>query len=383
MYSSKIRAIDTWTLEAPLKQPFGFSQWYYRKKANALVRITTEEGAVGWGECYGPARPVADAIRHFYAERLLGRNPLQTETNWNHLYKSSLDFARKGIFMAALSGLDMAMWDLKGHCTGQPLWMMLGGKGDPIPCYATGMYFREGMDEDSLLSALLEEADGYVRAGFAMLKIKIGKNPAFDIRLIRAFRENFPTALLAADANHAYAFKEAVAIGKHLSECNFAWFEEPLAPDNLADMALLRRTLSVPIAGGECEQTRWGFQEVLRAGALDILQPDLAYCGGPSEFQKISAMASAQHVDVVPHCWGLRLNQAAAASAIGALPENPGRFESRPVFLEMDLTEHPIRDGIFKQWNEVRGGFLHLSNRPGLGVEVDEGALAQFHREVA
>jgi D-galactarolactone cycloisomerase len=240
------------------------------------------------------------------------------------------------------------------------------------------MYFRDDKPEDEMLEELLVEADGYVSQGYAMLKVKVGKNLPFDIKLIEAFRSRFPDTMIAADSNHAYNFKEAIRIGRVLEENDYCWFEEPLSPENYADMARLREQLNVPIAAGECEQTRFGFERLASAACLDIMQPDIAYCGGITEFVKINAIASASHTDMVPHCWGLKINQAVAASAISMVPENPGRFERRSIFLEMDQTEHPVRDSIFSKAHEVIDGKLHFNELPGLGVVVDEAALQNF-----
>lgn len=374
----KIRSVDAFVLSAELSSPFGFSQWQYSRKSNALVKIVTDDGIVGWGECYGPAGAAAEAVNGFYRERLIGLEPRAHERVWAHLWQRSLDYARKGPFMAAISGIDIALWDIKAKYANMPLWMLLGGTGGVVPCYATGMYFKPNMSESEMMTALVKEADGYVNEGFRMIKIKIGKNIVFDKKLIAEFRRHFHGLRIAADANHAYNFKEAVAVGQCLSDNGFEWFEEPLSPENIADHALLRERVSVPIAGGECEQTRYGFAALVNVHALDIMQPDIAYCGGITEYQKIAAVASGAHIDVMPHCWGLRINQAVAASAITALPDNPGRYEKREVFLEMDRTEHPVRDGIFTRWHEVKNGSLMLNDMPGLGVAIDENKLAGF-----
>ncbi len=374
----KISRIEIFVLEAPLTRPFGFSQWTYSKRTNTLIRIFTDDGLCGYGECYGPALPISSALKNFYGPKIIGMDPRQTEAIWSHLWRSSLDFARRGIMMAALSGIDIALWDIRAKAAGMPLWMLLGGDCKAIPCYATGMYFRQGLEETTMMESLLEEAGRYVKEGYPLLKIKIGKNPAFDQMLIRNFRKIFPDHRLAADSNHAYSYKEALLIGEILSENRYEWFEEPLSPENTDDMAGLRERSTVPIAAGECEQTRWGFQALAKARSLDIFQPDLAYCGGISEFLKISAIASANHIDLVPHVWGLRINHAAAAAVISALPDNPGRAEKKSVFLETDQTEHPVRDGIFTKAPAINKGFLHLDKAPGLGVEIDEKAMARF-----
>lgn len=374
----KIADIRCFPLSADLSLPIGFSQWYYTARNNLLLKVTCEDGTIGWGECYGPNMAIAAAVEHHFKPLLTGRDPMQNESLWNLMWRAYHDFNRHGIFMAAISGLDIAFWDIRGKALKVPVRTLLGGSNEPIPCYATGMYFRRDVDEVAMLTALLDEAQTYVAAGYPMLKVKIGKNMDFDVRLIRSFRQKFPSVRLAADSNHAYNYKEALKMSHLLADHDFAWFEEPLSPDSYEDMSRLRQATTVPIAAGECEQTRFGFARLARSACLDIFQPDIAYCGGLTEFQKISAIASAAKADVVPHCWGLKVNQAVAASAISMLHENPGRFEPRPVFLEMDQTEHPIRDSIFTESHHIIDGKFHFNDLPGLGVEVDEVAMSEF-----
>ena len=374
----EISDIQCYALRADISRSIGFSQSYYSSKNNCLVKITCTDGTVGWGECYGPNIAISAAIEYHFKPLLIGKNPLQNEYLWNYMWRAYLDFNRQGIFMAAISGLDIAFWDIKGKALQVPIRTLLGGSNDPIACYATGMYFRNDKSEAQMLQELLNEAASYVSSGYTFLKVKIGKNLDFDRELLSQFRSRFPNTKLAADSNHAYNFKEAMNIARFLETLNYDWFEEPLAPDSYADMARLRESTTVAIAAGECEQTRFGFERLARAGSLDIFQPDIAYCGGLTEFQKIAAIASATHVDVVPHCWGLKLNQAVAASAISMLPENPGRLERRPIFLEMDQTEHPVRDSIFLDAHTVVDGALHFNDLTGLGVTVDETELSKY-----
>ncbi|MDG1667756.1 MAG: mandelate racemase/muconate lactonizing enzyme family protein [Opitutae bacterium] len=374
----KISDIQCFPLRTKLSRSIGFSQWYYPVKNNFVLKVTCSDGTVGWGECYGPNLAIAAAVEHHFKPLLLGKNPLQNEVLWNLMWKAFCDFNRHGIFMAAISGLDIAFWDIKGKALNAPVRTLLGGSDEPVPCYATGMYFRDDKPEDEMLEELLEEAAGYVAQGYTMLKVKVGKNLEFDTKLIEGFRSRFPTTKIAADSNHAYNYKEAIRIGRVLEANDYCWFEEPLSPENYADMARLRDQLSVPIAAGECEQTRFGFERLASGACLDIMQPDIAYCGGITEFVKINAIACASHTDMVPHCWGLKINQAVAASAISMVPENPGRFERRAVFLEMDQTEHPVRDSIFSKAHEVIDGKLHFNDLPGLGVEIDEAAMQPF-----
>ena len=374
----KIASINVFPLKTDLENPIGFSQWYYETKNNLVIKITAEDGTIGWGECYGPSLAIAQSIETYFKPLLIGRNALETESLWQLMWKSYLDFNRLGIFMAGISGIDIALWDLKGKAYDAPVRELLGGSSDSIPCYATGMYFRKDISDDQLVELLLQEAEEYVKGGFTFLKIKIGKNLNFDAKLVEAFRLKFPNLHLAADANHAYNFKESLAIGHMLEKYNYSWFEEPLHPSNSRDMAKLRESLAIAIASGECEQTRYGFTKLSEANALDIFQPDPAYCGGISEYLKIQAIASANHIDCIPHCWGLKINQAVSASLLSACSENPGRFEKRPLYLEMDQTEHAIRDTIFSAAHEVKDGFLHFNDLPGLGISINEQLLDTF-----
>ena len=162
----RIQCIRTYLLEHLLQEPFGFSQWAYADRHALLVEIVTADGLSGWGECYGPAAVNQAAVGRFYAPRILGHEALETDRLWHHLWQSSLDFARGGVIMGAMSGIDMALWDLKGKALQQPLHQLLGGKyRDEIPCYATGMYFRDRPEEE-LINDLVAEACGYRDQGF-------------------------------------------------------------------------------------------------------------------------------------------------------------------------------------------------------------------------
>ena len=157
----KIDCIRTHHLRDKLDEPFGFSQWYYSTRNTLLVEIIADDGTTGWGECYGPAEVYQAAITSFYAPRLLGLDPLATDRLWHDMWQSSLDFARGGVMMGAMSGIDMALWDLKGKALGLSVSELMGGRyRDSLPCYATGMYFKD-MPEDALIDTLVSEAVEY------------------------------------------------------------------------------------------------------------------------------------------------------------------------------------------------------------------------------
>lgn len=373
-----IECIRTYRLEHRLEEPFGFSQWSYSTRSNLLIEVVSDTGATGWGECYGPAAVTQAAVHSFYAKLLIGRDPLRNEAAWHHCWRASLDFARKGIMMGAISGLDMAMLDLKGKLLGSSAADLMGGRcRDEVQCYATGMYFRD-LAESELLDSILAEAQGYWDQGYTALKIKVGKNLAFDALQIAEMRKTLPDARLMADSNHAFDLPEAIQIGRILERHHYAWFEEPLSPQHPHLFRQLAEKIDVPLATGECEQTRWGFQDLLASGGVQILQPDLAYCGGPSEALKIRAIASAHGVNVVPHCWGTQLNLACAVHFLASTYVEPGRAEIREPLLETDRTPNPMRDEIFARPIQIRGGVASVPDHPGLGVELDRSAMEKF-----
>ena len=216
------------------------------------------------------------------------------------------------------------------------------------------------------------------RSRFSALKIKVGKNLAFDLNLVRQVRAALPDMILMADANHAYSLPEALCVGQALSDHDFAWFEEPLSPEHPELYRQLHDKVTVPLAAGECEQTRYGFRRLLSPGGVQIAQPDLAYCGGPSEALKIRALASSLGIAVVPHVWGTMLNMAAATHFLAATYVEPGRLEAGTPLLECDCTANPLRDELCEIPVNIAGGMARVSDGPGLGVVVNRSALKQF-----
>ncbi len=374
----KIACVRSHHLRCHLQKPFGFSQWSYDQRNVLVIEVITDTGISGWGECYGPADVSQSAVSNFYAPRIIGLDALATDAVWQHMWRSSLDFARGGIMMGAMSGIDMALWDLKGKALGLSVSQLMGGRQrDVVPCYATGMYFQD-LPEDELLPLLLEEARGYAAEGFTAMKIKVGKNPTFDEKLISAMREALPTTQLMADSNHAYDLPEAIKIGRVLEKYNYAWFEEPLSPEHGALFKQLQAKLDLTIAAGECEQTRFGFKKLIESGGVSLLQPDLAYCGGPSEALKIRTLASANGINCVPHVWGTMLNFAAATHFLASAYNEPGRAEPKQLYLEYDRTENPLRDDLYKVAVEINNANAVVPSAPGLGVEININTMKEF-----
>jgi D-galactarolactone cycloisomerase len=373
----KITNVLTHVLEAPLSQPFAYSRAWYDKRTAMLVEIETDAGLVGWGECYGPAR-ITEAVVKSVAPWLIGEDPLRTDFLWQMIYARLRDHGQKGVVIQGLSGIDIALWDIKGKHFGVPVHQLLGGPlRTSVRAYATGLYRRRSGDP---LQYLAEEAENYVAEGFKAVKLKVGFGVEEDAAVTRAVREaTGPGVVLMVDANHAYDSVAAIRLGRMIEEHDIGWFEEPVPPEDVAGYRAVKAALSIPIAGGECEFTRFGFRELLVSRAVDIIQPDTCAAGGLSECKKIADMAEAFGVRYNPHVWGTGVAIAASLQLLAVVPTHtPTSLAPVEPMLEFDRTEHPIRQAILTSPIEHDGGVLRVPGGPGLGIEVNRDALASF-----
>lgn len=372
----KITGVRVHVLEAELGQAFSWSLAWTRTRAAAVIEIETEDGLVGWGEAYGPARPNA-AVIEAMTPLLLGADALASEAIWERLYAAFRDHGQKGLPVQALSAVDLALWDLKGKRFGVPAHRLLGGPvRAEVRAYATGLYRRERGDPREYLA---EEAAGYAAEGFTAVKLKVGFGVKEDLAVTRAVRAAIGEEVaLMIDANHAYDAVGAIQLGRRLADLDIGWFEEPVPPEDLAGYLEVKARQPIPVAGGECEFTRFGFREVLSRRAMDIIQPDTCAAGGLSECTKIAAMANAQGVRYNPHVWGTGIALAAALQLLAVLPYNPPCLFPHEPLLEFDRTEHPIRQAILVDPIEHQGGMVPIPDGPGLGIEIDRDALARF-----
>jgi len=372
-----ITSIRAFTLRAELKRPFSFSQWTFSRRETTLVSVETSAGIQGWGEAYGPSRPIAAAVTDFFTPLLCGRDPLDTEALWHLLYARSIDYGQKGTLLAAISALDIAFWDIKARFAGLPLYRLLGGaETEALPCYATGFYFTEG---EPLEHSFAREAETYVRQGFSAVKMKVGLGVERDAVLVGLVRGVIGKRVrLMIDANHAYDPVTATALGRRIEQHDIHWFEEPVSPLDVDGYLEVKRRIAIPLAGGECEYTRFGFEPLLRRRAVDYAQPDLCACGGVSEGMKIATLASLYNVHVTPHVWGSSIGQAAALHFYAARPRQPFTLTPEERLIECDQTENPLRTGIVRNPIILEHGRWRLPQTPGLGVEVSEEALQRF-----
>lgn len=372
----KIEKIETFILEEKLSQSFYFSQWDYSERRICVVKITTANGEFGWGEGYGPANLINEGIS-FLKPYVLGKNPLNNEVIWHNMYRKTLDFARRGILVSALSAIDIAMWDLKGKILGLPVSTLLGGAHrKKVKPYATGLYFTDPKNPGKDFE---KEIENYLSMGFKAVKMKVGLGIKEDYENVKHVRNLIGDDIeLMVDSNHAYSLREAVILAKKIEPFNIGWFEEPLSPEFYKQYSELRNKTSIPISGGECEYLRYGFHQMLRNNSVDIIQPDICACGGLTEAKRISSLSTTYGVDLVPHTWGSAIGLHTAMHFISNLENMPGRMKEPDYLMEYDQTENSLREKLTNNTIELVDGYIEVPTTPGLGIDVNEDVLNEF-----
>lgn len=372
----KIARVDVHVLDHALEQPFESAAMRFERRQHCLVEVTCEDGTRGFGECLGPAVPNAAVVRA-YADTLPGRNALETEKIWIDLYHRLRDQGQRGLALTALSGIDIALWDIKGKFFEAPISVLLGGRfRDRVVAYATGSFRKDDVDPVADIAA---EVAGYVREGFHAVKIKIGFDVEQDLEVIAAARDAIGSKIrLMIDANHGYDAVAAIDVGRRAAAMNIDWFEEPVLPEQLEAYRTVRTGQPIPVAGGETWHGRWGMLEPLRSRAVDILQPDICGTGGFTEIRRVADLAALHGVRLVPHVWGTAVQIAASLQFMAALPPDPPRQRPIDPILELDRTPNPFRQAVVTEPLEHRDGVVHVPDKPGLGIEIDRAALARF-----
>src|SRR6195952_1810304 len=255
-----IKKITSHVVAAPVQRPFTSSRgWLYKTRGTCLVEIETDDGIVGWGECYGPSAVAKAFIDSQLAPRVVGRDPFDVEVIWEDLYNRIKDYGPKGMSIAAISGIDIALWDIVGKACNKPVHKLIGGAfRTEVDCYATGLYFT---DMDRLVDEAVEEAARYVTEGFKAIKMKIGLGSIErDFESVQAVREAIgPGVKLMVDANHCFTVPAAIRLGRKLEELDIEWFEEPISPEDIDGYVEVSRALDMAGGGGGEEFTRRGF----------------------------------------------------------------------------------------------------------------------------
>ena len=356
-----------------------------------LVRIYTDTGLVGLGEAApygGPVQSTQDIIEREIAPMIIGEDPTDTERIWHRCYYTHFQHARGGIFISALSGVDIALWDLKGKIAGLPLYKLLGGFKNKIACYGSGGFYKanEGIRE------LVQEAESYVNRGLRGIKIKVARtNAPFALRVFNnadtdcrmvSLEEDIERVAavknaigrdceLMLDANTNWDYNTALEAGREFDKIGVHFLEEPVRTDDYEGSARLAAELTTKIAGYETECMATNYLRMLRMGAVDIVQPDLTWCGGITEAYKIAILADAHFIECATHVWNSGIVVAASAHFSCAIPNG--------ATMEYDMSENAFREELMTEpLVPDSNGEIVLTDAPGLGVSIREDIVEKY-----
>ena len=385
----KISSIKSHVLRYELDKELGYSQQYYKHRTAHLVEIETDEGITGWGDCFGPGN-IALANKYIVEKviqpLIIGEDPINKEYIWHKVYNLLRDSGQKGMPIQALSGIDIALWDILAKKAKLPLYQLLGGKtNNKIPVYGYGMMLQKKPVEE-LCELFKKEANQIKEKKFKAMKMKVGLGPKEDLMLVSAVREaignNFK---LMVDANHAYNRNDALYVGKGLDEMEIYWFEEPVAPEDYDGYKELKEKLKTNIAGGEAEFTKYGWNQLIKNNCIDIAQPEVCGLGGITEYLKVSALAQSNFIPIVNHVWGSALSVAVNLHLLTSLPDMPGGLFPTKSMLEFDTTEKNIfitdlAEEKFSILDQVKDkdGFASPLENIGIGINPKKDFIKEY-----
>jgi len=388
----KIKSVHARWIQIPIEQDRQHTSDFgtLRTFDAAILRIETDDGIVGWGEgknaagSAGNYATLARLINEDFGPRLIGRDPADITYIWEELYNgvraqkaanaghAMPEMARRGLTVAAISAIDIALWDILGKADGKPVWKLLGGrKADRLPAYASGGW--------APADQIGEQLQSYIDiGGFRAVKMRVGAmdpSPFASAQRVKAARKALGADVeLAVDAHGTYTVATAKRFANLVEDCDLSWFEEPIIADDKAGIAEVRAFSCVPIATGESEATRFAFRDLAVMRAADIFQPDPAFCGGITETMRIATIASAFNLRLAPHLWagapcffaGLHVCAAAPASFT----------------VEFSLGANPMIHDIVEETVEAQDGMVAIPEKPGLGFTMNEAILQKYTKPI-
>ncbi|UCG06488.1 MAG: mandelate racemase/muconate lactonizing enzyme family protein [Desulfobacterales bacterium] len=340
------------------------------KRDAVIIKVSTEDGLVGFGESHHGRCPgaVAHLVNTTLRQLVVGMDAFDVVGVWKRIYKMQLSSHGMGTAAAmAMSGIDMALWDIRGKAVGWPLYRLFGGSSRPIPAYAGGVSL--GYQEPGLL---LEEVGALVEAGYRAVKLRVGDTRHRDLERVAAVRKTFGDDLtILVDANTGYSVDDTRQLIPEFESYGVGWLEEPFPDHDRRSYALAATFGTLPLASGENRYTRFEFSSLIEDGIVQILQPDLSKTGGPTEALRIAAMASAHKMPIHPHTSITGLNMAATIHFLASI-DNGGYFEA-------DVSKNNwFRDELVSQpYTLDAEGCVHPIDKPGIGLEVDEEFLVK------
>ncbi len=374
----KIANIEAFWLRCPIPQEKQhFSDYGLLTNFDmTLVVVTTDTGLQGFGEAKaavgssGSCASIVSCIENELRPQLIGKDAENITRIWEHIYNGTRDhyalsrgrkfpiLGRRGLTISAMSGIDTALWDIKGKALNAPVVQLLGGScRDEMPAYASGGWAKA--------DAIGEQLLGYTAKGFSGVKMRVGimdETVAESIARVKAARKALPDHIkLMTDAHGTFSVPEAKQFTKGVEDCNLYWFEEPISPDNKIGTAAVRANTFIPIAAGESEYTAFDVRDLIAVQALDVLQPDCAIIGGITEAMRVSQLAHTYQLELAPHCWGSAFSFMAGVSVAFASPSAN--------VIEFSLGGNPMMYDLVAEKIKVNTkGMLSAPTGPGLGL---------------
>ncbi len=349
-----------------------------------VILVSTDEGITGLGEVDSAPDAVralvhqqgSHAVATGLRDALIGEDPLDVERLWDKMYRSVIYVGRRGIAIHAISGIDIALWDLKGKALGKPVCELIGEPlRDRVRAYASMLMPDTTEETAARVGALRDQGFTAVKLGWGPL----GKDPEHDVRLAAAACEAGGDGVaILIDAGLGYVADSATAIGvaRELEQLGVYWLEEPFEPDEYEAYAELADAVDLTIAAGEQDATRWGFRELIERGHVDLIQPDVTRCGGITETLRIASLAREHGVSVVPHAWKSGIIKAASLHVNAVLPE--------ALFQEYCVAETEINTKLTRQRLPLEvDGCIAVPTAPGLGVDLDDDVFASLRVDAA
>ncbi len=384
----KIANVEAFWLRCPIpKEKQHFSDYGLLTNFDmTLVVVTTDSGLQGFGEAKaavgssGSCASIVSCIENELKPQLIGKDARHISRIWEHVYNGTRDhyslsrgrkfpiLGRRGLTISAMSGIDTALWDIKGKSLGAPVVELLGGScRDKMPGYASGGWAKA--------DAIGEQLLGYTSKGFSGVKMRVGimdQTVSESIKRVKAAREALPDHIkLMTDAHGTFSVPEAKQFTKGVEDCNVYWFEEPINPDNKIGTAEVRANTFIPIAAGESEYTAFDVRDLITERALDVLQPDCAIIGGITEAMRVSQLAHTYQLELAPHCWGSAFSFMAGLSVAFASPSAN--------VIEFSLGGNPMMYDLVEENITVDAeGMLTAPDKPGLGLTPNWDFVKEF-----
>lgn len=370
----RIARFDTYVLEARLQKPIQFGVGPYSAFTATLVELTTDDGVTGIGECIARKAPrVTDrVVRDLLWPVVEGRDPQDAAGIWDDMFRQLRAWGHyRGFVQEAMSGIDQAIWDILAQSRGVPLYKALAGAGrERVPVYASSVYIAD-------LDTMARETREQVGKGHVAIKMKVGRTPELggfrmDVESVRVVREAAgPGVEIGIDVNGAYDAATAIRFCAAVEEHDITFLEEPVYADDIDGYEQIRRHTTIGLAGGESEFGIFGFRELLRRRALDIVQPDIARVGGFTAAMRLGALVHAHNVRYAPHtgfsCGVAQLASVHLAAAV------PNLWKSELMFIS-----NPLAELFTEPLPQPTAGVVTVPRRPGMGLALDKKKIAKY-----